>query len=368
MGIYFHFSKLPPIQSSDIQKSTLKTYNMEKMDLQKLQSYFDEMNEALQKVKTIDELVAIKRKYISDNGIVDNQTKIFVNMSSEDKKKYGPYFNNWKKQMLDTFRKFEKNFTQSITTIQSKIDHTEEISTLRLGNLHPITKTLDRIKKIFSSLGFEIITGPEIEDVYHNFDALNIPYEHPARDVWDTMYITEQYLLRTHTSPMQIREMEKRRPPLRIIVPGKVYRDDTIDASHYPIFHQVEGLCVEEKISFFDLKYVLSIFLQEFFEREIEIRFRPSYFPFTEPSAEVEIECIFCFKKGCSVCKNTGWIEILGAGMVHPKVFEYAYKSGYEKYRGFAFGVGVERLAMLKYRINDIRLFFENRIDFLSQF
>jgi phenylalanyl-tRNA synthetase alpha chain len=223
-----------------------------------------------------------------------------------------------------------------------------------------------RIEALFAQLGFETVQGPEIEDDYHNFEALNIPAHHPARAMHDTFYFDAHTVLRTHTSPVQIRIMENREPPLRIMAPGRVYRCDS-DLTHTPMFHQVEGLYVDTDVSFAELKGVLDDFLRNFFERDLAVRFRPSYFPFTEPSAEVDIECVICSGKGCRVCKQSGWLEVLGCGMVHPKVFENAGIDN-EKYTGFAFGMGVERLAMLRYGVNDLRLFFENDLRFLRQF
>lgn len=234
------------------------------------------------------------------------------------------------------------------------------------GGLHPVTLIMEETCAIFESLGFFIAEGPEIERSFYNFDALNIPPHHPARDMHDTFYINDSILLRTHTSPMQARVMEAQEPPLRMIAPGKVFRSDS-DMTHTPMFHQVEGLMVDKDISFADLKGVLTVFLQKMFEQELPLRFRPSFFPFTEPSAEVDIACVICGGSGCRVCKQTGWIEILGSGMVDPEVFTMI---GYDpkKYSGFAFGLGVERVAMLKYRIDDIRLYYENDQRFLSQF
>ncbi len=234
------------------------------------------------------------------------------------------------------------------------------------GRLHPLTRTYREICDIFLHLGFEAVTGPEVELDWYNFEALNIPPDHPARDMQDTFYVNDQVLLRTHTSPMQVRTMERRRPPVRIIAPGKVYRRDS-DITHSPMFHQVEGLLVDRGVTFADLKGVLTAFVHEMFSPEVGLRFRPSYFPFTEPSAEVDIECVICRGEGCRVCKITGWLEILGSGMVHPAVFEAV---GYdpEEFTGFAFGLGVERIAMLKYGIDDIRLFFDNDLRFLKQF
>jgi len=234
------------------------------------------------------------------------------------------------------------------------------------GKTHPLNKVLDEIKDIFLPMGFSIQEGPEIELDYYNFEALNMPKHHPARDMQDTFYVSDDVVLRTHTSPVQVRVMEKKKPPLKIIAPGKVYRCDA-DISHTPMFHQVEGLMVDTDISFSDLKGVLGLFIHSFFGENTPVRFRPSYFPFTEPSAEVDIGCIFCAGKGCRVCKTTGWLEVMGCGMVNPRVFEM---SGYDpdEFTGFAFGMGVERLTMLKYAIDDIRLFYENDLRFLQQF
>jgi phenylalanyl-tRNA synthetase alpha chain len=234
------------------------------------------------------------------------------------------------------------------------------------GRLHPVTQIMDEVCSIFVGLGFAVAEGPDVELDYYNFEALNIPKHHPARDMHDTFYINDSILLRTHTSPMQIRAMENEKPPLRIIAPGKVYRCDS-DITHTPMFHQVEGFLVDQKVSFADLKGVLSVFCQKMFDKDIGLRFRPSFFPFTEPSAEVDIGCVICRGKGCRVCKQTGWLEILGAGMIDPEVFKMV---GYdpEEYSGFAFGLGIERIAMLKYGIDDIRLFYENDLRFLHQF
>jgi phenylalanyl-tRNA synthetase alpha chain len=246
------------------------------------------------------------------------------------------------------------------------IDVTLPGRTLPLGRRHPITQVTDEIVAVFTELGFQVVEGPEIELDFFNFEALNIPKDHPARDMHDTFYISPEVLLRTHTSPVQIRTMQHTRPPLRIICPGKVYRCDS-DVSHTPMFHQIEGLMVDEAISFGDLKGILTLFIHRIFDENTALRFRPSFFPFTEPSAEVDMQCVICRGTGCRVCKGTGWLEILGCGMVQPAVFRNV---GYdpETTTGFAFGLGVERVAMLKYGVNDIRLFFENDLRFLSQF
>ncbi|UHD15999.1 phenylalanine--tRNA ligase subunit alpha [Thiocapsa bogorovii] len=236
----------------------------------------------------------------------------------------------------------------------------------RPGGLHPVTRAMRRIERLFANAGFAVAEGPEVEDTYHNFEALNIPEHHPARAMHDTFYFDAELLLRTHTSPVQIRVMEEQAPPLKIIAPGRVYRCDS-DLTHTPMFHQVEGLLVDEQVSFADLKGVLYDFLRNFFERDLELRFRPSYFPFTEPSAEVDIQCVICGGSGCRVCKQTGWLEVLGCGMVYPEVFRHVGIDP-DRYLGYAFGMGVERLAMLRYGIDDIRLNFENDLRYLRQF
>lgn len=235
-----------------------------------------------------------------------------------------------------------------------------------LGRLHPITQTMERIEAFFTQIGYSVATGPEIEDDYHNFEALNIPAHHPARAMHDTFYIDPSTVLRTHTSPVQVRTMESGESPIRVVCPGRVYRCDS-DLTHTPMFHQVEGLLIDRDVSFADLKGTLDQFIKAFFEEELPVRFRPSYFPFTEPSAEVDVQCSSCHGEGCRVCGQSGWLEILGCGMVHPKVLEM---SGIDpnEFTGFAFGMGVERLAMLRYRVNDLRLFFDNDLRFLNQF
>ncbi|MDA8161707.1 MAG: phenylalanine--tRNA ligase subunit alpha [Desulfobacteraceae bacterium] len=235
-----------------------------------------------------------------------------------------------------------------------------------VGSLHPVTQVMAEIASIFRRMGFAVAIGPEIESDFYNFEALNIPSDHPARDMQDTFYVDEKILLRTHTSPIQVRTMQRCRPPLRIIAPGKVYRCDS-DVTHTPMFHQVEGLMVDRHVTFADLKGILTYFIQDIFGSDTQVRFRPSFFPFTEPSAEVDIQCVMCRGAGCRVCSRTGWLEVLGAGMVHPQVFRNV---GYdtEEFSGFAFGLGVERIAMLKYGIDDIRLFYENDLRFLNQF
>ncbi|MBO69124.1 MAG: phenylalanine--tRNA ligase subunit alpha [Acidiferrobacteraceae bacterium] len=234
------------------------------------------------------------------------------------------------------------------------------------GGLHPITRTVRRIHTIFQSLGYDIAEGPEIEDEYHNFEALNIPEDHPARAMHDTFYVEPGTVLRTHTSPVQIRYLKDHAPPVQVIAPGRVFRCDS-DVTHTPMFHQLEGLVVDVNTTFAELKGTLTYFVHEFFEEELAIRFRPSYFPFTEPSAEVDMSCVLCGGNGCRVCSQTGWLEILGCGMVHPQVFNHVGLDN-EKFSGFAFGMGIERLTMLRYSVDDLRLFFENELSFLEQF
>jgi len=249
---------------------------------------------------------------------------------------------------------------------EEKIDVTLPPRGASIGTLHPITQVMNEIVEIFERMGFEVAEGPEIETDFYNFEALNIPKNHPARDMQDTFYISDDLVLRTHTSPVQIRVMEKQNPPIQIIAPGKVYRCDS-DVSHTPMFHQVEGLLVNETVTFADLKGILTEFCRIIFGEDTKVRFRPSFFPFTEPSAEVDIGCVICDSSGCRVCKDTGWLEILGCGMVDPEVFK-SVNYDTSRYRGFAFGMGVERISMLKFGINDIRLFFENDLRFLKQF
>ncbi len=247
-----------------------------------------------------------------------------------------------------------------------RIDVTQPGRGQSAGGLHPISRTLRRMELLFDRLGFEVATGPEIEDEYHNFEALNIPADHPARAMHDTFYIDRRTVLRTHTSPVQIRYMHSHRPPIKVIAPGRVYRCDS-DVTHTPMFHQLEGLVVDRDITFADLKGVLIHFVREFFESDLGVRFRPSYFPFTEPSAEVDIACVFCSGSGCRICKHSGWLEVLGSGMVHPEVLRHG-GIDHKQFSGYAFGMGVERLTMLRYGVNDLRLFFENDLAFLKQF
>lgn len=336
-----------------------------------LKSLIIEVEKEIEEAASCEAVEKIRIKYLGrKEGILTQLLKQMGEISAEERPKIGKLLN-------ETKDKVNQLLKEKISALKSQEERQKLMIDITLpgilpavGKLHPITQTLRQIVDIFVRLGFQIAEGPEIELSYYNFDALNIPPHHPARDMHDTFYIDsatpQKVILRTHTSPVQIRVMEKQKPPLRIIAPGRVYRRDA-DISHSPMFHQVEGLLVDELTTFSDLKGVLSTFVHLIFGEKTEVRFRPSFFPFTEPSAEVDISCGICAGKGCPVCKYSGWIEILGAGMVDPAVFKMVNYDP-KKYRGFAFGLGVERIAMLKYGINNIRLFFENDIRFLEQF
>jgi phenylalanyl-tRNA synthetase alpha chain len=329
-------------------------------------------NSFLEESKSATSLAGLQQlrvKYLGKRGLVTSKLKTLSTISPELRPAYGKALNEVKEYIEEEIQKIEsllKKEEHKKRILSESIDITLPGKFTPFGREHPINKVLSEIIGIFVSMGFEVDEGPEVELDYYNFEALNMPKEHSARDMQDTFYISDDVVLRTHTSPVQIRVMEKRKPPLKIIAPGKVYRCDA-DISHTPMFHQVEGFMVDTDIAFSDLKGVLELFIHSFFGAEIPLRFRPSFFPFTEPSAEVDIGCIFCSGKGCRVCKNTGWLEILGAGVINPRVFEMV---GYnpDVYSGFAFGMGVERMAMLNYSIDDIRLFFENDMRFLRQF
>ncbi|WP_300497409.1 phenylalanine--tRNA ligase subunit alpha [uncultured Methylophaga sp.] len=316
--------------------------------------------------KTLDN---VRVEYLGKKGLITGYVKELGNLSAEERPLIGKEVNLAKQEvagLTEVRSKLLAEQAMNAALAAETVDVTLPGRNAEVGGLHPVTRTLQRIEQYFRQIGFQIAEGPEIEDGDHNFTALNIPESHPARAMHDTFYFNAEMLLRTHTSPVQIRVMENEQPPLRIIAPGRVYRCDS-DLTHTPMFHQVEGLMVDENISFTDLKGILADFLQAFFEKPLNVRFRPSYFPFTEPSAEADIECVICGGEGCRVCSHTGWLEVLGCGMVHPKVFEHVNIDS-EKYLGLAFGMGVERLAMLRYGVNDLRLFFENDLRFLRQF
>ena len=308
----------------------------------------------------------LKNKYLGRNGLVAGLLKCIAEQAPEDRPLFGKALNELKGEIAQSLDNRLASLGKDKSKHPGMTDYSIPSRNYSVGTYHPITLVLNEMTFLFERLGFAVVEGPEIETDYNNFTALNIPSNHPARDMHDTFYFDASRLLRTHTSPVQIRVMEKGSPPFRIIAPGKVYRKDS-DITHSPMFHQVEGLCVGRDVNFGHLKYVLTLFAKSMFDESSRIRFRPSYFPFTEPSAEVDISCIMCGGKGCRVCKNSGWIEILGAGMVNPQVLQNVGLDP-EEFTGYAFGMGVERIAMLKYEINDIRLFFENNISFLKQF
>lgn len=338
--------------------------------------------EALQLVNQADglgELDQVRVDYLGKKGQITALLKTLSKLTNEERPAAGAKINEAKQQVQKAIQDKKQDLEQQ--AIDSKlasetIDVTLEGHNKTRGGLHPVTQTLKRIEAIFTKVGYQVAEGPEIEDDHHNFEALNIPAHHPARAMHDTFYIDKtnlkygdtagDYVLRTHTSPVQVRVMESQSPPIRVICPGRVYRCDS-DLTHTPMFHQVEGLVIDQKISFADLKGTVDQFLKSFFEADVPVRFRPSYFPFTEPSAEVDIQCTNCGGEGCRVCSQTGWLEVMGCGMVHPNVFKASGVDA-EVYNGFAFGMGVERLAMLRYGVNDLRLFFENDLNFLKQF
>lgn len=323
----------------------------------------------LQAVTTLQELAQLKAKYLGKKGVVTLQLKTLGALSAEERPLAGKRINELKEavESLSDAKEAELTHQELAKRLASEsIDITLPGKTTGIGRAHPISTVLNEIIDIFVRLGFSVEEGPEVELDHYNFEALNIPKDHPARDMQDTFYVSDDVVLRTHTSPVQVRVMERQKPPLRFIAPGKVYRCDA-DVSHTPMFHQVEGLVVDTHITFSNLKGVLVSFVHQMFGPQVPVRFRPSFFPFTEPSAEIDIGCILCGAKGCRVCKGSGWLEVMGAGMVNPKVLEFGGIDP-ELYTGFAFGMGVERITMLKYRIDDIRLLFENDLRFLRQF
>lgn len=311
----------------------------------------------------------VRVEFLGKKGQLTGLLKSLGKLSAEERPKAGAAINEAKQALqavIDAKKAELASAALNEKLARERIDVTLPGRGQDNGGLHPVTRTLERIENFFAAVGYGVEEGPEIEDDFHNFEALNIPSHHPARAMHDTFYFDAHTLLRTHTSPVQIRTMETQQPPIRVICPGRVYRCDS-DLTHTPMFHQVEGLLVDRDVSFADLKGTVEEFLRVFFEQELAVRFRPSYFPFTEPSAEVDIACVMCQGEGCRVCSHTGWLEVMGCGMVHPKVFQSCGVDT-EKYSGFAFGMGVERLAMLRYGVNDLRLFFENDLRFLGQF
>ncbi|MDR2860687.1 MAG: phenylalanine--tRNA ligase subunit alpha [Elusimicrobiota bacterium] len=329
---------------------------------------------AVEQIISADEssIETLRLKYLGKSGEITKILKSLSSYSIEEKKAVGAQANKAKLLIETEIEKRKEAIEQKSIDEKMKQDGADYSPAFYFpfekGHFHPIMKTIEDISAIFTSLGFMVAKGPEIETDWYNFEALNHPADHPARDIQDTFYLEEmKNLLRTHTSPGQIHVMEKQDPPVKVIVPGRVYRNEASDASHSSTFHQIEGLFVDKDVTFMDLKSYLTIFVHRFFGKNFDVRFRPSFFPFTEPSAELDVQCFFCGGKGCNVCKNSGWIEILGCGMVHPNVLK-AVKYDSDTYTGFAFGMGVERITMLKYGIDDIRLFYENDLRFLKQF
>ena len=335
--------------------------------LQQIESFKKEI-EALQ-IDSAKALEEYRIKFLGTKGLVKALMGEMKNVANEQKKAFGQSMNEFKQFAEAKYDEWKALTGNGADDTATKVDLTLPGDALPIGSRHPISLMRNRMVNIFQRLGFSVAEGPEIDDDFHNFTALNLPENHPARDMQDTFYINTDpaWLLRTHTSNVQIHEMQKGKLPIRIITPGRVYRNETISARSHCFFHQIEGLYVDEKVSFADLKQTLYFFVQEMFGKDVKVRFRPSYFPFTEPSAEMDISCLLCNGEGCSVCKKTGWLEILGCGMVHPKVLENCGIDS-NKYSGFAFGMGIERPALLKYGIKDIRLFSENDVRFLKQF
>ncbi|HEX5151422.1 MAG TPA: phenylalanine--tRNA ligase subunit alpha [Parafilimonas sp.] len=308
-------------------------------------------------------------KYLGTKGIVKHIMQEMKNVPNDKKKEVGQVLNGFKQLAEAKYEELKTQSEKPETDSITQTDYTLPGDDLTIGTRHPLSLVRNRIVSIFNRLGFVLAEGPEIEDDWHNFTSMNMPENHPARDMQDTFYVQKDpdWLLRTHTSSVQARVMEKQKPPIRIICPGRVYRNETVSARAHCFFHQVEGLYVDENVSFADLKQTLYFFVREMFGKEAKIRFRPSYFPFTEPSAEMDIDCLICHGKGCNVCKHTGWVEILGSGMVHPNLLQN-FDIDPEKYTGFAFGMGIERICQLKYRVNDLRLYSQDDVRFLKQF
>lgn len=337
--------------------------------MENLDALVSQALEAVQRSEDVSSLEQIRVQYLGKKGELTLVMQTLGKLSAEERPKAGAQINAAKSQVQDVLNARKAQLEEAALLAQlaaEQIDVSLPGRGETSGGLHPVTRTLERIEQFFSHIGYRVAEGPEVEDDYHNFEALNIPGHHPARAMHDTFYFNANMLLRTHTSPVQVRTMESRQPPIRIVCPGRVYRCDS-DITHSPMFHQVEGLLIDEDVSFADLKGTIEEFLRVFFEKPLGVRFRPSFFPFTEPSAEVDMQCVMCAGKGCRVCKQTGWLEVMGCGMVHPNVLRMSGIDP-EKYQGFAFGMGAERLAMLRYGVNDLRLFFDNDLRFLAQF
>jgi len=312
---------------------------------------------------------ALRVQYLGKKSQLSDLSKRMGQLGEDERRAFGAELNAAREAITSSLNDRKNTLAEAALTarlLAERVDVSLPGRGQLPGGLHPVTRVMERIEDFFTRVGFTVADGPEVEDDFHNFEALNIPSHHPARAMHDTFYFDATRLLRTHTSPVQVRVMESQQPPIRIVCPGRVYRCDS-DLTHSPMFHQVEGLLIDENVSFADLKGVIEDFLRVFFEKELQVRFRPSYFPFTEPSAEVDIQCVMCNGAGCRVCKQTGWLEVLGCGMVHPQVLKNCGIDP-DKFQGFAFGMGVERFAMLRYGVNDLRLFFDNDVRFLRQF
>ena len=334
-----------------------------------LETLVEQAQSAITSTGDIAELESIRVTYLGKKGKLTGLLKGLGKLSAEERPAAGAKINVAKEQVQDCLEQRKQTLESEALAEQllaERIDVTLPGRHSDTGGLHLVTQTMERIEQFFTRAGYEVAEGPEIEDDYHNFEALNIPAHHPARAMHDTFYVDATHVLRTHTSPVQIRTLETQKPPIRIICPGRVYRCDS-DLTHTPMFHQVEGLVVDTDVSFADLKGTVDQFLKAFFEKDLPVRFRPSYFPFTEPSAEVDIQCTHCEGAGCRICKNTGWLEVMGCGMVHPNVFSHC-DIDTDTWSGFAFGMGVERLAMLRHGVTDLRIFFDNDLRFLKQF
>ena len=329
------------------------------------QELYKNVKKEIKSAQSFQDIEIIKAKYLGRKGVVNALFSKISEVLPEERKNYGKELNILKKSLNELIEKKQKNGQSEDTALLFDLSQPSLVS--KPGNIHLLTKTIQEISNIFKTLGFQVCEGPEIETTYYNFDGLNIPENHPARDYKDNFYLDKQLLLRSQTSTVQLRVMEQSQPPFRFISPGRVYRPDAVDASHYFMFHQIEGVAVDTKVTFGDMKYVLRQFTRGFFGEDVKTRMRPHFFPFTEPRAEIDISCIICKGKGCSLCKHNGWLEVLGCGMIDPNVLKKVTINP-DEYSGFAFGLGVERIAMLKHGIHDIRLFFENDIRFLKQF
>ncbi len=321
----------------------------------------------IKSVSSLKDVEELRIKYFSRNGLVSQLFEELKEVAKDEKPILGKKLNVLRNEVSTYFDELKERISSNNQSKENEIDLTLPGNNYIVGSKHILTQTLDEIKSIFKGLGFSVANGPELESDYYNFESLNFPADHPARDMQDTFFVSKDFLLRTHTTPVQIRIMEKQAPPVRAIMPGRVYRNEAVSARSYCMFHQVDGIYVDTDVTFAELKGTLVSFAKQFYGSDLKYRFRPSFFPFTEPSAEMDITCYLCHGKGCKICKNSGWLEILGCGMVDPNVFKFVnYDS--EKYTGYAFGMGIERIALLKYGITDIRIFFDNDLRFLKQF